>query len=106
MNCLVCGHKLAVFRKLSLGDFCSQEHRALFAREQGETGLARLMETSVAESRVERPKPAVEAKSPSKIGSAGPRVYAQFLLEEMPACHEGAFYYGYGPLSAAQMIAP
>src|SRR6185436_8638284 len=42
MNCLVCGHKLAIFRKLSLGDFCCQEHRALFMKEQGERGLARL----------------------------------------------------------------
>lgn len=30
MNCLLCGAKLAIFRKSSIGDFCSLEHRALY----------------------------------------------------------------------------
>ena len=68
MNCLVCGHKLAIFRKLSLGDFCCQEHRALFIQDQSERGLARLMESGG------------EARKAS-----GTRVYAQFLLDELPA---------------------
>ena len=46
MNCLICGHKLAIFRKLSLGDFCCEEHRALFLKEQKDRGLSRLMESS------------------------------------------------------------
>jgi hypothetical protein len=44
MKCLQCGQKLGIFRKLSLGDFCCQEHRSQFILEQSELGLARLME--------------------------------------------------------------
>ena len=44
MNCLLCGRKLAIFRKSSIGDFCGPEHRALYLAEQSEAGLARLME--------------------------------------------------------------
>src|SRR5438874_11116682 len=73
MKCLVCGHKLAIFRKLSLGDFCCQEHRALFIREQSDRGLARLMETN----------------GESKSRANGTRVYAQFLVDELPAYEDG-----------------
>src|SRR6185436_10687305 len=69
MNCLVCGHKLAIFRKLSLGDFCCQEHRSVFLREQNAQGLARLTESA----------------DISKDQRGGTRVYAQFLEEELVA---------------------
>jgi hypothetical protein len=91
MNCLVCGHKLAIFRKLSLGDFCCQEHRALFLKEQNDRGLARLMET--------------KGETKSRAG-AGTRVYAQFLHEDVPASANGAATVGHGPLSAVQVIGP
>jgi len=55
MNCLVCGHKLAIFRKISLGDFCCQEHRTLFLREQNEQGVIRLAESAVSSSENSRP---------------------------------------------------
>ena len=93
MNCLICGHKLAIFRKLSLGDFCCQEHRALFLKEQSDRGLARLMETrSNPRDRGER--------------GAGTRVYAQFLHEELPASADGTDWRGYGPLAQARLIGP
>ena len=82
MNCLICGHKLAIFRKLSLGDFCCQEHRALFIKEQSDRGLARLM----------------DANGQSKSREAGTRVYAQFLLDEVPAQQTGPACVGYGLL--------
>jgi hypothetical protein len=90
MNCLVCGHKLAIFRKLSLGDFCCQEHRSLFLKEQSDRGLARLMETG----------------SELRNRDAGTRVYAQFLHEEVPASPNGTDCRGYGPLTQAQVIGP
>src|SRR5262245_21859237 len=90
MKCLVCGHKLAIFRKLSLGDFCCQEHRALFIKEQNERGLARLME------------PAVESNS----AAGATRVYAQFLLDEVPAREGGRGSVFYGPLAPRRMAAP
>lgn len=43
MHCLLCGRKLAIFRKSALGDFCCAEHRALYLEEQEELGVARLM---------------------------------------------------------------
>jgi hypothetical protein len=93
MNCLVCGHKLAIFRKLSLGDFCCQEHRSLFLKEQNDRGLARLMETH---------------SNPSNLRTreAGTRVYAQFLHEELAASPDGTEWRGYGPLAQAQVIGP
>src|SRR5438046_7426342 len=90
MNCLVCGHKLAIFRKLSLGDFCSQEHRALFIREQSDRGLARLMETN----------------GETRSRASGTRVYAQFLLDEFPATQAGPGSLGYGPLAPIRSLAP
>lgn len=35
MTCLLCGAKLAIFRKSSIGDFCTLEHRALYLAEHG-----------------------------------------------------------------------
>jgi hypothetical protein len=90
MNCLVCGHKLAIFRKLSLGDFCCQEHRSLFLKEQNERGLARLMETH----------------SSPRNRETGTRVYAHFLHEELAASPDGTDWRGYGPLAQAQVIGP
>ncbi len=97
MNCLVCGHKLAIFRKLSLGDFCCQEHRALFLKEHNEKGLARLLE------------PGREAVNRS-VPSQSTRVYAQFLHRELyalsPVCRDKGNSVGHGPLTVAQVIAP
>src|SRR5437867_3554596 len=90
MKCLVCGHKLAIFRKLSLGDFCCQEHRALFIKEQSDRGLARLME------------PAAESRNLA----GATRVYAQFLLDEVPARQDGPGWLGYGPLAPTRVAAP
>jgi hypothetical protein len=107
MDCLVCGHKLAIFRKLSLGDFCCLEHRSLFLKEQSDRGLARLMEPSTA--RVMEPSVAervVEPSGSSRNCGPGARVYAQFLHEELSASPDGTDYRWHGPLSQAQIIRP
>jgi hypothetical protein len=90
MNCLVCGHKLAIFRKLSLGDFCCQEHRSLFAKQQSDRGLARLMDTN----------------SQSRNRAVGMRLYSQFLLDEVPPIQAGLGYLGHGPLAPKRILAP
>src|SRR5437762_4728178 len=87
MNCLVCGHKLAIFRKLSLGDFCCQEHRDLYVEEHH--GLAR-----------------VEATTELKYGTGGTRVYAQFLQDEPQARKSVSVYRGHGPLTRIHVVAP
>src|SRR6476659_8223552 len=89
MNCLVCGHKLAIFRKLSLGDFCCQEHRALFMKEQGERGLARLR----------------TANGEPKSRTIGPRAYPYFLEDPLDASRGRAACAGFGPV-AAMRLAP
>jgi hypothetical protein len=88
MNCLVCGHKLAIFRKLSLGDFCCQEHRALFLKEQSDRGLARLK----------------EANGGTQAQAIGTRVYAHFLEEPLYPFQSRTGYVGYGPLSAVRLV--
>src|SRR6266436_6762856 len=93
MNCLLCGHKLAIFRRLSLGDFCCQEHRALFLREQSDQGLARLIETKA-------------PKSGSRKREGATRVYAQFLLDDVTARGDVGDSLGYGPLAPCLVIAP
>ena len=90
MNCLICGHKLAIFRKLSLGDFCCQEHRALFSKEQSDRGLARLMETN----------------GDLKSRGFGTRVYAQFMLDEAPPNPGDSECLAHGPLTPAIMTIP
>jgi len=106
MNCLVCGNKLAIFRKLSLGDFCCQEHRSLFLKEQSDGGLARLMETN-SPSRNESNIPSRnETNDASKNRGAGARLYAQFLHEGLSASSSGAVCRGFGPLAQSQIIGP
>src|SRR5438105_971765 len=89
MNCLVCGHKLAIFRKLSLGDFCCQEHRALFMKEQGERGLARLR----------------KANGGERSRAIGPRAYPYFLEDAVGPCLGLAETASCGPL-AVMRLAP
>src|SRR5438874_9323657 len=91
MKCLVCGHKLAIFRKLSLGDFCCQEHRALFIKEQSDRGLARLMDSN----------------GESKTRTVGTtRVFAQFFLDEVPASEGGPGCQGHGLLTPERIVGP
>src|SRR3954464_10813662 len=90
MNCLMCGEKLAIFRRLSLGDFCNQEHLDLFLKKQNELGVALLAESRVA----------------PKAQAAGTRLYGQFLQEELPARTEASEYVGHGPLTPGVLVAP
>src|SRR5262245_23467560 len=100
MNCLVCGHKLAIFRKLSLGDFCCQEHRALFAKQQSDRGLERLMETRgqsrPMETRSQRP---METPKESRKRNTGARMSSRFVLDEVLPVQDGLGYVGHGPLA-------
>ena len=97
MHCLVCGHKLAIFRRLSSGDFCSPEHRALYLRQQSEDGLACLVEAR-GETR--------ETQAPARKQKAGTRVYAQFFPEELHATHNNTGYCSYGPIEPGVLMAP
>src|SRR4030095_12529791 len=89
MNCLICGHKLAIFRKLSLGDFCCQEHRTLFVKEQSDRGLARL----------------TDSPAPSQKRAIGTR-YAHFFLDEVLPAQAGLGYCGHGPLVPMVIVGP
>jgi len=89
MNCLVCGHKLAIFRKLSLGDFCCQEHRSLFLKEQNDRGLARLM----------------EPKALREIGRLA-RACTRTSCTKSYRFSDGTDWRGYGPMAQIQVIGP
>jgi len=108
MTCLLCGHKLAIFRRLSLGDFCCQEHRALFLREQSDQGLARLIESKgesrvQAESRIQAPPPTTSQPLSRSVAT---RVYARFLDDELKARSNGGSYVSHGPLAQSRVINP
>jgi len=44
MRCLYCGKRLALLRKLTDSEFCSDPHRRLYQQEQEKMALARLMD--------------------------------------------------------------
>lgn len=44
MKCLYCGKRLALFRKFTDNEFCSDGHRRLYQQEQGRTALSRLVD--------------------------------------------------------------
>jgi hypothetical protein len=90
MNCLICGHKLAIFRKLSLGDFCCQEHRALFVKDQSDRGLARLMDSG----------------GDPKTRAVGTRVFAQFFLDEVQASEAGPGFLSCDLISPERIVGP
>jgi hypothetical protein len=62
----------------------------MFMKDQGDRGLARLMETS-------------GNGEPTETRT---RVFAQFLHEEIPASANGVEYRGHGPLTQVQVIGP
>jgi len=43
-RCLHCGDKLPLFRKVTGGEFCSEEHRRAYAHEQSNLALSRLID--------------------------------------------------------------
>ncbi|MDX2154791.1 MAG: hypothetical protein SFV54_28875 [Bryobacteraceae bacterium] len=44
MQCLYCGKRIAILRKLTQGEFCSDAHKRRYHQEQEQLGLARLIE--------------------------------------------------------------
>jgi hypothetical protein len=59
MRCLHCGKRLSLLRKLSDGEFCSADHRALFERLNNDLGLQRLI---ASQSGLDREKPKLQKK--------------------------------------------
>lgn len=51
MRCLQCGKRVSLLRKLTDGEFCSDEHRQLFQQQQNDLALARLIEAQQGMSR-------------------------------------------------------
>lgn len=54
MRCLHCGKELALFKRLTRGEFCSDEHRQAYQREYSQMALSRLLQA----------KPPVEKEQP------------------------------------------
>jgi hypothetical protein len=56
MRCLHCGKELALFKRLTKGEFCSDEHRQAYQREYSQMALSRLLQA----------KPPVEREQPEE----------------------------------------
>ncbi|MBM3811764.1 MAG: hypothetical protein FJW20_09020 [Acidimicrobiia bacterium] len=46
MRCLHCGKRLPILKQISSGEFCSENHRAAYIREQEELALLRLVDNA------------------------------------------------------------
>ena len=60
MRCLHCGKELALFKRLTKGEFCSDEHRQAYQREYSQMALSRLLQA----------KPPVEKEQPEESQTA------------------------------------
>ncbi|HBY63179.1 MAG TPA: hypothetical protein DEH78_25435 [Solibacterales bacterium] len=69
MQCLYCGKRIAILRKLTQGEFCSDAHKRRYHQEQEQLGLARLIE---AQQRL-----ATDPPSPGSITYSNLAVYVQ-----------------------------
>lgn len=45
MRCLQCGKELALFKRLTGGEFCSEEHRQAYQRDYSQMALSRLLQS-------------------------------------------------------------
>jgi len=61
MQCLYCGNRISLLRKLKDSEFCSEEHRDLYQQEQTALALARLTESG---NRMNQPRRPVEPLEP------------------------------------------
>lgn len=77
MTCLMCGKKLAIFRKSSIGDFCSLEHRALYLAERSD------LRPEVGKD--ERVLTGQASRDLSKSGGKTPQLRGHFDLAQTPA---------------------
>lgn len=66
MQCLQCGKKLSLLRKLSDGKFCSDAHREAYHRQQDHLALARLIESQTGKAPAKIKAPARKARGKSE----------------------------------------
>lgn len=66
MRCLQCGRELALFKRLTKGEFCSEEHRLQYQKDYSQLALSRLLQAkppAETEARPgEEPPPAKESR--------------------------------------------
>jgi hypothetical protein len=91
MKCLYCGKRLALLRKLTDSEFCSDMHRRLFHQEHEKMALSRLMD---AQKRFETlTGTGTETRSGNKNGKGSPVNGVPLPQEEMKG------FLPYGPVS-------
>lgn len=88
MRCLYCGKRLALLRKLTDSEFCSDGHRRLYQREQEQLAVARLSSPQKLQVSVDKAapkgKPAVNGK-PTPAVAANPDAEIKGFLDQQPA---------------------
>lgn len=72
MKCLYCGKRLALLRKLTDSEFCSDLHRRLYQQEQEKMAVARLVDAQkrLSGSAAEKPSKNGRGKSAEKVKAA------------------------------------
>ncbi|HXI39979.1 MAG TPA: hypothetical protein VNH83_08370 [Bryobacteraceae bacterium] len=85
MECLHCGKKLGVVRKLQKDEFCSAAHRKAYAKKQNDDALDFLMKSKPV---LRRPvQPIVERSAPPPVEPRPLLVPAQFVAEQVAPGH-------------------
>jgi hypothetical protein len=96
MRCLHCGNELALLKKLTGGEFCSEGHRQKYKEEYTRLALGRLLETHNARPEPPPIEPEIAAKS-DPVDAPPP---APKPVEAEPP-HSGFILRGIGPMAPA-----
>lgn len=80
MRCLQCGKRISLLRKLSDGEFCSDEHRLAFQQQQNDLALARLIEA-------QRGSKSSAKKSAAPVSTSVPAAHSAPVVASKSAAH-------------------
>ena len=101
MECLHCGKKLGVLRKLKSNEFCSVAHRKAYAKKQNDDALDFLMKSKPALRPPVQSAPVTESSPPQPVEPKQLLVLAQFVPEGVaPAIASGR------PMRTGQPVEP
>src|SRR5205823_3711816 len=81
MECLFCGKKLGVLRKLQKDEFCSAAHRKAYAQKQNDDALDFLMKSKPVLRSPAQPAPVTESSPAPPVEPKPLLVLAQFVPE-------------------------
>src|SRR5689334_23690073 len=101
MECLFCGRKLGVLRKLQSDQFCSAAHRKAYAKKQDDDALDFLLKSKPVLRPAAQPAPVAESAAPSPVEPKPLLVPAAFVPESVAPQAASA-----QPVLSAQPVEP